>query len=140
MQASVKSGGVKTLKNAQRKQGINGSPFNLAPVGLDNEGSRQRKGPPISHQVIETTSEKSDIVITLRQPEKEDETVVQSTLPRETAMSVSTLTPGGCPPTQELGENQQDLTVVQRDTSNQKCQSGKLNKIGPRGTNRLTIT
>ena len=140
VQASVKTGGVKTLKNAQRKQGINGSPFNLAPVGLDNEGSRQRKGPPISHQVIETTSEKSDTVITLRQPEKEDETFVQPTLSRETAMSVSTLTPGGCPLTQELGENQQDLTVVQRDTSNQKCQSGKLNKIGPRGTNRLTIT
>jgi len=137
VQASV---GVKTLKNMQKKQGINSSPFNLAPVGLDNEGSRQRKGPPISHQVIETTSEKSDTVITLRQPEKEDETVVQSTLPRETAMSVSTLTPGGCPLTQELGENQQDLTAVQHDTSNQKCQSGKLNKIGLRGTNRLTIT
>lgn len=140
VQASVKSGGVKTLKNVQKKQGINGSPFNLSPVGLENEGSRQRKGPPISYQVIETTSEKSDIVITLRQPEKEDETVVQSTLPRETAMSVSTLTPGECPLTQELGENQQDLTVVQHDSSNQKCQSGKLNKIGPRGTNRLTIT
>lgn len=131
VQASV---GVKTLNNVQKKQGINGSPFNLAPVGLDNEGSRQRKGPPISHQVIETTSEKSDTVITLRQPEKEDETFVQSTLSRETAMSV------GWPLTQELGENQQNLTVVQRDTSNQKFQSGKLNKIGPRGTNSLTIT
>ena len=126
--------GVKTLNNVQKKQGINGSPFNLAPVGLDNEGSRQRKGPPISHQVIETSSEKSDTVITLRQPEKEDETFVQSTLSRETAMSV------GWPLTQELGENQQNLTVVQRDTSNQKFQSGKLNKIGPRGTNSLTIT
>ena len=140
VQASVKSGGVKTLKNVQKKEGINGSPFSLAPVGLDNEGSTQTKGLPISHQVIEATSEKSDTVITMRQPENEDETAVQSTLPRETAMSVSMLTPGGCPLTQELGENQQDLTAVQNDTSNQKCQSGKLNKIGARGTNRLTIT
>ena len=71
----------------------------------------------------------------MRQTEKENETAVhgQSTLeeaskiPLEAASSVSMLT-------QELEENQQDLTGVQHDRSNQKCQSGNLNKKVPRGT------
>lgn len=72
------------------------------------------------------------------QTEKENETAVQSTLkeaskiPQETASSVYMVT-------QELGENQQDLTGVQHDRSNQKCQSGKLNKKVPRATDGLAI-
>ena len=72
------------------------------------------------------------------QTEKENETAVQSTLkeaskiPQETASSVYMVT-------QELGENQQDLTGVQHDRSNQKYQSGKLNKKVPRATDGLAI-
>ena len=123
-----------TPETSRQHQKKVGSPFNQALASLENEDTAQAKGPPISHQVIETTSERSDIAIALRQPEKEDETAVQSTIeeiskiPRETASSVSMLTPPGDRHTQELGENQQDLTGFQHDRSNQKCQSGKFNK------------
>lgn len=72
----------------------------------------------------------------MRQPEKEDEAIVQSTLkgiskiPRETARSVSMQGPAECRLTQELREKKQDFTRVQHD----RCQSGKLKKmrvIGP---------
>lgn len=72
------------------------------------------------------------------QTEKENETAVQSTLkeaskiPQETASSVYMVT-------QELGENQQDLTGVLHSRSIQKCQSGKLNKKVPRATDGLAI-
>ena len=133
--SSFKSGDVTTFKNVQKKEDINGSPFNLAPASITNVNSTQLKSPPKSLQFIETTSESSDTAATLRQTEKENETAVQSTLkeaskiPRETTSSISMLT-------QKLGEHQQDLTGVQHDRSNQRCQSGKLNRKVPRGTDR----
>lgn len=133
------------MKNVQKKEDINGSPFNLAPASLENENSAQTN--PVSHLVIETTSRRSDTATTMQQPEKEDETVVQSTLketskiPRETAMSVSMLSPAEWRVTQELQENNQDFTGVQHDRSSQKCQSGKLKKMRHEVTiDMLTIT
>ena len=123
-----------TSRQHQKKEDVIGSPFNRALASLENEDTAQAKGTPISHQVNETTSERSDTAIALRQPEKEDETAVQSSIeeiskiPRETASSVAMLTPPGDRHTQELGENQQDLTGFQHDRSNQKRQSGKFNE------------
>ena len=123
-----------TPETSRQRQKKVGSPFNQALASLENEDTAQAKGPPISHHVIETTSERSDTTIVLRQPEKEDKTAVQSTIveiskiPRKTASSASMLTPPGDRHTQELGENQQDLTGFQHDRSYQKCQSGKFNE------------
>lgn len=84
-----------TSRQHQKKEDFNGSPFNQALGSPENEDTAQAKGPLISHQVIETTSERSDTAIGLRQPEQEDQIVVQSTLketskiPRETASSSS---------------------------------------------------
>ena len=123
-----------TSRQHQKKEDVIGSPFNRALASLENEDTAQAKGPPISHQVIETTSERSDTTIVLRKPEKEDETAVQSAIveiskiPRKTASSVAMLTPPGDRHTQELGENQQDLAGFQHDRSYQKCQSGKFNE------------
>lgn len=134
-----------TSRQHQKKEDFNGSPFNQALGSPENEDTPQAKGPLISHQVIETTSERSHTAIGLRQPEQEDQIVVQSTLKetskisRETASSVSMLTPAGGRHTQELGENQQDRTGFQQDRSNQNCQSGKFNKKAPRGTDRLIV-
>ena len=123
------------MKNVQKKEDINGSPFNLAPTSLKNEDSAQAKESPVSHQIIESTSVRSDAgKFTIRQAEKEDDAVVQSTLkgiskiPHSTAMGVSMQGPAECRLTQELRENKQDFTGVQHDRSNQKCQSGKLKK------------
>ena len=123
-----------TPETSRQRQKKVGSPFNQALASLENEDTAQAKGTPISHQASETNSERSDTAIALRQPEKEGETGVQSSIeeiskiPRETASSVAMLTPPGDRHTQQLGKNQQDLTGFQHDRSNQKRQSGKFNK------------
>lgn len=135
MQDSVKFGQVTTcsrcLLKAEKKEYINGSTNDLK-----SEDYATTEGLPMPHLVIETTSVSSDTgKVTERQPEKEDEAVVQSTLKeatkksRETAVSVSMLRPAEWCLTQELRESKQDSTSVLQDRSNHKCQSGKLKEM-----------
>ena len=113
------------------KEDIDGSPSDPK-----SEDYATTEGPPVAHHVIETTSVRADTAgkFTERQPDKEDEAVVQSTLKEaskislETTLSVSMLSPSDCCLTQELRESKQNSTSVQRGRFNQKCQSGRLKK------------
>ena len=127
---AAKCGQVAILKKAGNKEDINGSPSDS-----ESKDFATTKGPPVPHHVIEATTD--TLKFTERQPEKEDEAVravVQYTVKdaskssRESAMSVSMLSPAECCLTQELPESKQDSTSVEHDRSNQKFQSGKLKK------------
>lgn len=135
LQDSVKFGQVTTcsrcLLEAEKKEYINGSPSDPK-----SEDYATTEGPPMPHLVIQTTSVSSDTGKgTERQPEKEDEAVVQSTLKgatkssRETAVSVSMLKPAEWCLTQELRESKQDSASVLQDRFNHNCQSGKLKEM-----------
>ena len=131
MEDPAKCEQVAILKKAEKKGDINGSPSDPK-----SEDYAITEGPPVVHQVIETTSVRSDTgKLTERQQEKEDEAVAQSTVKeastvsREKALSVSMVSSADCCLTQEPRENKQDSTVDQRDRSNQKCQSGKLKEM-----------
>lgn len=129
------------VASEQKEKDINDSPFDLTPANPKNEDSAPTEGPPISDQVVETTSRRSHTgKFTMPQQKKEDGAVVQSTftetskIPLKTAMCVSTLSPVECRLTQELQENKQDVTGIQHARSNQKYQPGKLKEmrdIGP---------
>lgn len=129
MENAAKCGQVTILKKTENKEDINASPSDSK-----SEDYATTEGRPVAHHVIETTCVMSDTVkFTERQPEKEDEVVVQYTVKeassRESAMSVSMLSPAECWLTQELRESKRDSTRVQHDRSNQNFQSGKLKEM-----------
>ena len=131
MEDAAKCGQVTILKKAENKEDINASPSDSK-----SEDYATTEGRPEAHHVIETTCVMPDTVkFTERQPEKEDEAVVQYTVKevskssRESAMGVSMLSPGECCLTQELRESKQDSTRVKHERSRQKFQSGKLKEM-----------
>lgn len=131
LEDAAKWGQVAILKKAENKEDINGSPSDSK-----SKNYAATEGRPVAHHVIETTCVMSDTVkFTERQPEKEDEAVVQYTVKepsnssRESAMSVSMLSPAECWLTQELRESKRDSTRVQHDRSDQNFQSGKLKEM-----------
>ena len=131
LEDAAKCGQVAILKKAEDKEDIKGSPSDSM-----SEDYSTTEGLPVAHHVIEPSTVRSDTVIfTKRQPEKEDEAVVQYTVKkaskssRESVMSVSMLSPDECCLTRELRESKQNSTSVQHNRSNQKFQSGKLKEI-----------
>lgn len=117
------------VANELKEEDISDSPCAATPANTKGGHNAPAERSPISDQVIETTSRRLDTdKFTMRQPEKEEEAAVQS-IPRETAMNVSVLSPVESRLTQELLRNKQDSTSVQNDRSNQKCQSGKFKEM-----------
>lgn len=117
------------VTNELKVEDINDSPIDVTPANPESGDNAPTERLPISDQVIGTTSMRSDTdKFAMRLPVKEEETVVQS-IPPETAMSVSALSPDERRLTQEFREDERDSTSVQNDRSNQKCQSGKFKEM-----------
>ena len=117
------------VTNELKAEDINDSPIDVTPANPESGDNTPIERLPISDQVIGTTSMRSDTdKFAMRLPVKEEESVVQS-IPPETAMNVSALSPDESRLTQEFREDEEDSTSVHNDRSNQKCQSGKFNKF-----------
>jgi len=111
------------VTNELKVEDINDSPIDVTPANLPSGDNTPTERLPISDQVIGTTSMTSDTdKFAMRLPVKEEETVVQS-IPPETAMNVSTLSPDESRLTHEFREDERDSRSVQNDRSSQKCQS-----------------
>ncbi|XP_078364796.1 uncharacterized protein LOC144649210 isoform X2 [Oculina patagonica] len=131
-QENVQSEEVITLKNAHKEEdGRSDSPFDLTPTKSKNADSTQAEKLPMSDQVVETISIRSDTEkFAMQQQEKQAETVVHSvveetskSVPFDATLSVPLPSPGECLEKEDLGENKQDSAELQNQRIDEKCQS-----------------
>lgn len=126
------------MKNAHKAEdGRSDSPFDLTPTKSKNADSTQAEKLPMSDQVVETISIRSDTEkFAMQQQEKQAETVVHSvveetskSVPFDATLSVPLPSPGECLEKEDLGENKQDSAELQNQRIDEKCQSGKWKEI-----------
>lgn len=108
---------------------INDSPIDVSQANPESGDNAPTERLPISDQVIGTTSMRSDTdKFAMGPPVKEKESVVQS-IPPDTAMNVSALSPDESFLTQEFREDERDSTSIQNGRTSQKCQSGTFKEM-----------